>query len=77
MKTNQRCSTRVARTLLVTGLQLPLSHVGNSGLMIAEPCEPIPASEAGLVVSIDDEKEEHLIYLADGVSEPGEFVQFL
>ncbi len=69
-------STQVALTLVVNGQQLAVSHVGNSGLRIDEPCDPIPATQATLVVSIDDKTEERSIYLPDGVPGPGEFVQF-
>jgi len=69
-------STKVALTLVVNGLQLAVSHVGNSGLMVSDPCEPIAASNARLLVDIDDSRKVHNIFLPNGLPGPGEFVQF-
>lgn len=77
MASVQGYSTQVTLALLVNGQEFSVSHVGNSGLMIDQPCEPIPPTQATLVVSIDDKREERSIYLPEGVPGPGQFVSYL
>ncbi len=69
-------SSRVGLTLIIDGLQLAVSHVGNSGLMISGPCQPVPSGEAELIVSIDERHETHKIFLPDGIPGPDRFVSF-
>ena len=76
MASTKGYSTRVALTLLINGMQLSVSHVGNSGIMVADACEPLPACNAILVVNIDERTEKHSIFLPDGLPGPGKFVPF-
>lgn len=69
-------SAKVAITLVSQGRQIPVAHVGNSGLLVRVLDEPVPPGEATLVIEIDDSKKQHRIVLPDGVSETNKFVKF-
>ena len=64
-------SAKVVLTLFVNELELALSHVGPSGLVIRDDCDPLPAQNAKLRIQIDDSVESVDVFLPDGVAGPG------
>jgi hypothetical protein len=67
MIAQSRYSPDVALTLLVGERRLALSHVGPFDLTVREACEPIPPSNAKLVITIDNETESYPVFLPDGI----------
>jgi len=60
-------SPQVALTLLVGDRQLALSHVGPKDVTVRDACEPIPPTDAQLVITVDDESETYNIFLPHGI----------
>jgi hypothetical protein len=69
-------STKVKITLLASGQKHPVSHIGNSGIMLSEPSDPIPAGNALLLISIDDNKKKYPVVLPKGIPGPNVFASF-
>jgi hypothetical protein len=69
-------SAKVVLRLLVNGAKLALSHVGPSGLVIKDDCEPMPSGNATLVIKVDQVTRRRQVYLPHGVPGPRQPVQF-
>jgi len=70
MNTRDSYSAKVVLTLIVGGTELALSHVGPSGLIVRDDCNPIPACSAKLLIQIDDALESTDIFLTHGIAGP-------
>jgi hypothetical protein len=64
---SNRYSPKVELTLQVGDRRVELSRVGPSEIVVRDECEPIPPSNAKLIVTIDDESETYNIYLPHGI----------
>ena len=53
MSNGSSYSASVVLTLVVGKRQLALSHVNPSNVVVCDACEPIPPTEAKLIVEID------------------------
>lgn len=65
-------SSKVVLQLIVAGRTLSLSHVGPSGLVVRGDCEPMPACDADLVISVDESVTVQRIFLPHGIPGPSE-----
>lgn len=63
-------------TLVVGGKRLALSHLGPSGIVVRDACEPIPPSHGKLLIQVDDTKKARRVFLPDGVPGPGQLIGF-
>lgn len=62
---------------MVGAREVALSRIGSKELIVRDAVEPIPPSDARLVVTIDDESRTYDIYLPDGIPVAAERVAFL
>jgi hypothetical protein len=69
-------SATVVLTLVVNGQRLALSHVGPSGLIVRDECEPIPPGDAEIHIRVDDSRHRQRVYLPRGVPGGRQMVQF-
>lgn len=69
-------SAKVVLQLVVGGLTLSLSHVGPSGIVIRDECQPMPASQAELRVFVDDSREVRQVFLPHGIPGPRQPIAF-
>jgi hypothetical protein len=74
---SNRYSPKVALTLVVGGREVALSRIGSNELIVRNISEPVPPSDARLVVTIDDESKTYDIYLPDGIPAAAERVAFI
>jgi hypothetical protein len=74
---SSRYSPKVALTLLVGERQLALSRVGPKEIIVRDQCEPIPPSDAKLVITIDDESKTYNVFLPHGIPAAPQKVQYL
>ena len=72
-----RYSPKVALTLLVRGHRLALSHVGPDDVTVREACDPIPPTDAELVITVDDESEIYKVFLPDGIPRAPQKVAYI
>jgi len=63
----RRYSPNVALGLLIGHRRLELSHVGPKDVTVRDRCEPIPPTDAELVITVDDESETYSIFLPNGI----------
>jgi hypothetical protein len=70
-------SAKVALTLVVDGVELALSHVGPSGLVVRDACEPRPECQAKLRIAVGDSTRTRSVYLPHGIPGAGEPFAFL
>jgi hypothetical protein len=71
MSTYQGYSAKVSLSLIVGDTTLGLSHVGPSGIIVREPCDPIPPCDAKIVVTIDASVSVKNVYLPHGIAGQG------
>ncbi|MCE9554984.1 MAG: hypothetical protein K8T91_16640 [Planctomycetes bacterium] len=64
-------SSKVDLSLIIGDKELSLSHVGRSGVIVCEPCEPIPPCDAKIVVKIDDAVSIKNVFLPQGIAGQG------
>jgi hypothetical protein len=76
MPTTDGYSAKVALRLLINDVKLALSHVGGSGLVVKDECQPIPAGPAKLIINVDDSVETREIFLPHGIPGPRQPVPF-
>lgn len=74
---SRRYSPNVSLGLLIEGRRLELSHVGPSNVTVRDSCEPIPPTDAELVITVDDESETYNIYLPHGIPAAPQKVAYL
>jgi hypothetical protein len=74
---SSRYSPKVALTLLVGDHQLALSRVGPKDVLVRDRCEPIPPSDAQLVITIDDASKTYDIFLPNGIPAAPQRVTYL
>jgi hypothetical protein len=74
---SRRYSPKVALTLFVGERQLALSHVGPNDVTVRDRCEPIPPTDAELVITVDDESETYNIFLPHGIPAAPQKVAYL
>jgi hypothetical protein len=55
---------------------LALSAVGPTDVRVRDACEPIPPTNAELIISIDDEVESYGIYLPHGIPNAPQTVSY-
>lgn len=67
-------SANVALTLVVNGLRLAISHLEPNGIVVRDPCEPIPPGKAKIYFKIDGSTKRRRVYLPEGVSGPRQLV---
>ena len=77
MATASGYSARVALTLVVDGVQLALSHVGPSTVVIRDECEPSPPCNAELIIQVEDSVQTSTVFLMNGISGPREPVEYI
>jgi hypothetical protein len=70
MSANNGYSAKIVLRLLINGAKLALSHVGGSGLVVKDDCEPMPAGPAKLIIDVDDSVETRDIFLPHGIPGP-------
>ena len=70
-------SPKVALALMVGGRELALSHVGPRDVTVREACEPIPPSDAELLITVDDETESYKIFLPHGIPSAPQKVAYI
>lgn len=70
-------SSKVALTLLVDGMSLALSHVGSRQFVVRDPCEPRPASDAEIVIEINNATNRYKVFLPHGLPGPGQLVEYI
>jgi len=58
-------------------MELSLSHVGRSGVIVCEPCEPIAPCDAKIVVKIDDAVSIKNVFLPQGIAGQGISAAFI
>ena len=71
MSTYHGYSSKVALSLIVGDRELSLSHVGGSGVIVREPCEPIPPCDTKIIVKIDDSVSIKNVFLPHGIAGQG------
>ncbi len=60
-------SAKVTLTLIVDGVSYVLSHVGPSKVLVRrELVEPVPPCNADLIITVDDRRKVHRIFLPFG-----------
>jgi hypothetical protein len=74
---SSRYSPKVALKLLVGDHHLTLSRVGPKDVLVRDQCEPIPPSDAQLVITIDDESKTYDIFLPNGIPAAPQRVTYL
>jgi hypothetical protein len=77
MIAQSRYSPKVALSLRVNGHELALSHVGPSDVTVRDACEPIPPTNAELIISVDDEVESYGIFLPHGIPNAPQKVSYI
>jgi hypothetical protein len=70
-------SPKVALALLVNGRELALSHVGPDEVTVRDSCEPIPPSDAELLISVNDETESYRVFLPQGIPSAPQKVTYI
>ena len=70
-------SSKVALTLLIDGRKLALSHVGSSRFVVRDPCDPQPASDAEILIEVNDSAESYKVFLPFGLPGPGQLVEYI
>jgi hypothetical protein len=70
-------SSKVRLTLHINGSQLALSHVGSKRIVVRDACEPLPASEAEVVIEVNDSAERFKVFLPQGLPGPGRMVEYV
>lgn len=73
----QGYSSKVDLSLIVGDTELSLSHVGRSGVIVCEPCEPIAPCNAEIVVKVDDAVSVKKVFLPQGIPGPGVCAAFV
>jgi hypothetical protein len=76
MASTKGYSSRVAITLVINGDRIPVSHVGHSGLRLANTNTSISCGNATLLVDIDGLKKQKKIVIPDGLPGPTGFIKF-
>ncbi len=74
---SNRYSPNVALGLLIDGRRFELSHVGPEDVTVRDRCEPIPPTDAELVITVDDESETYKIYLPNGIPAAPQKVSYI
>lgn len=69
-------SAEVALTLVIDGREIALSHVAPEYFVVQDDCGVVPASEAELVVQIDDYSKRTPISLASSIQGKGDRVKY-
>lgn len=67
MPTTGGYSARVRLSLMVEGLRLSLAQVMPGLVILREPCDPIPASDGQIVISVDGNEETMDAFFPHGV----------
>ena len=70
-------SSNVRLTLRINGSELALSHVGSQRIVVRDLCEPLPASEAEIVIEVNDSAERFKVFLPHGLPGPGQMVEYV
>lgn len=70
-------SSKVALSIIVGDVELSLSHVGPSGVIVRVPCQPIPPCDAKIVVKIDDAVSIKNVFLPQGIAGQGISAAFI
>jgi hypothetical protein len=76
MATCNGYSSKVALRLLIGDSDLALSHVGSRNFVVRDPCGPLPAGEAELVIEVNDSAERYKVHLIRGLTGPNELVEY-
>jgi hypothetical protein len=76
MKTYNGYSAKVAITLSVQGLTLAVSHVGPSGLIVQDPCQPMGTCDGELVVKVNESERKYHVCMPHGIPGPGELISY-
>jgi hypothetical protein len=77
MHTHSGYSSKVRLTLHINGSQLALSHVGSKRIVVRDACEPLPASEAEIVIEVNDSAERYNVFLPNGLPGPDQLVDYV
>ena len=70
-------SSRVALSLVVGDQELALSLVHPGSVIVRDACEPIPPSDAKLIVEIDGQPQVRDVYLPDGIPNAPQRVSYI
>jgi hypothetical protein len=70
-------SSKVALKLLIDGATFALSHVGSSRFVVRDPCDPRPATDAEIVIEVNDSVETYKVFLPYGLPGPGELIEYI
>lgn len=74
---SSRYSPKVELTLQVGTRRVELSRVRPKEIVVRDKCEPIPPSDAQLIVKIDDESKPYNIFLPHGIPAEPQKVQYI
>jgi hypothetical protein len=69
-------SAKVDLNLLVDKRQLPLCQVGPKEVYLSEACEPIPATNGVIVITIDGVDHPMDVFFPNGIGTDGERVVY-
>jgi hypothetical protein len=69
-------SANVALHLRINGDQLPIAQVGPGSFILREACTIPPATEAELIVKIDDYEQRLQVVLVEGATADNKAVKF-
>jgi hypothetical protein len=70
-------SARVVLTLVVGDKKLALSHAHPGTVIVRDACEPIPPSDAKLIVEIDGQPQVRDVFLPDGIPNAPQRVSYI
>jgi hypothetical protein len=70
-------SAHVVLTLIVGDQKLALSHVNPSNVIVRDDCEPIPPSDAELVVEVDGRRIVRNVFLPHGIPNAPQRVSYI
>lgn len=70
-------SSRVVLKLVVGDQELALSLVHPRSVMVRDACEPIPPTDAKLIVEIDGQPQVRDVYLPDGIPHAPQRVSYI
>jgi hypothetical protein len=70
-------SSRVRLTLLIDDQHLSLSHVGSKAFVVRDACDPLPPSDALLVIEVNNSADTYKVFLPSGLPGPGQLVEYV
>lgn len=70
-------SALVVLRLRVGGATLSLSHVGSRNIVVRDECQPIPATDAEILVQVNDTHKVRKVFLPHGIPGPRQPIPFI